>query len=190
MMVLAIGSLHGHEVNPWTNLVVRNWYRTKEVGSYRCLALLDKCYGHQNHRIHFATEEHQKQDKDVISGGRNNLINNYTREEIEIKFILDCVLKVKIKGQQMLATSWQSAISSSSLEYLVKVKNISCLCFKARLEEFKPRYQPLMNLYGHSGTGDIKTVSPLLKTCFLATSCWTQLGLLHWKQESTLSKWL
>ena len=42
-------------------------------------------------RLCFAGEELQRWNADVISGGRNDLINNYTREEIKVKFILDCL---------------------------------------------------------------------------------------------------
>ena len=39
----------------------------------------------------FAGEELERQNANVISGGRNGLINSYTREEIEVEFILNCL---------------------------------------------------------------------------------------------------
>ena len=43
-----------------------------------CLALVNKYYGHQNHRLHFAGSELKKRNVDVISRGRKDLIDNYT----------------------------------------------------------------------------------------------------------------
>ena len=69
------------------------------------------------------------------------------------------MLKVKAKGLQMPMTSWQSAFSSSSLGYLVKVKSTLHPCFGAGLVDSEPGHQPLMILYGCSGTGDCLTIA-------------------------------
>ena len=61
----------------------------KEIGYYRCLTLLDKYYGHQNHRIGFANKEHRIRNADALAKGQEDLLNNYTTEEIEVEFILD-----------------------------------------------------------------------------------------------------
>ena len=50
----------------------------------------------------------------TITPGRKSKSNSY---------LTVCMLKVKIRGKQMLMTSWQSVFSNSSLGYLVKVKN-------------------------------------------------------------------
>ena len=114
-------------------------------------------------------------------GGMTSLTVTQGRKLKSNSYLTVCMLKVKIKGQLKLTTSWQSSFSSSSLEYMVEAKNIWCLCFKTGLEELEPGHQPLMNLYGHSGTRDIRTASLLPKMCCSVTSHQVELGLLHQK---------
>ena len=40
---------------------------------------------------HFTHEELRHQNDDIRSGSRFNLVNTFTREEIEVEFILDCL---------------------------------------------------------------------------------------------------
>ena len=82
------------------------------------MALVNKYYGHQNYRLHFAGEELQRRNADVISGGRNDLIDNYTREEIEVEFILDC-LYVRSKNQR--TTEAHNIMAMSVLEFISKI---------------------------------------------------------------------
>ena len=67
--------------------------RKEESLTYKalCLALLDKYYGHQHYRIHFAHAKLQCQNGDAWLRNCFNLIDTYTREEIKVKFILDCL---------------------------------------------------------------------------------------------------
>ena len=99
-------------------VVLKASYQTKGNGSYRCLALVDKYYGHQNYRLCFVGEELQRQNADVISRGRNDLIDNYTREEIKVEFILDC-LYAKNKNQR--TTEAYNIIAMSVLEFISKI---------------------------------------------------------------------
>ena len=55
------------------------------------MALVDKYYGHQNHRLCFGGSKLKKWNEDVIARGRKDLVDNYTREEIKVEFILDCL---------------------------------------------------------------------------------------------------
>ena len=93
------------------------------------------------------------------------------------------MLRVKIKELQMPTTLWQSAFSS-----LVEVKSTLYPCFEAKLVESKARHQPSMILHGCSGTGDIKTASPLLKMCCLVTCCQVQLGVPYQRLGSISRK--
>ena len=49
------------------------------------LALANKYYGHQNYRLHFAGEELQRRNANVISGGRNDLIDS--------SYLIACTLR-------------------------------------------------------------------------------------------------
>ena len=101
------------------NLVVlKAQYQTTGNGSYRCLSLVNKYYGHLNYRFHFAGEELQRWNADVISRGRHNLINNYTREEIEVESILDC-LYAESKNQRTSET--HNIMATSVLEFISKI---------------------------------------------------------------------
>ena len=55
---------------------------------------------------------------DVVSGGRNDLIDSYTREEIEVEFILDCVF-AKSKNQR--STEAHDIMAMSVLEIISKI---------------------------------------------------------------------
>ena len=66
----------------------------------------------------FAVEELQRWNADVISRGRNGLIDSYTREEIEVKFILDC-LYAESKNQR--TTEAHNIMAMSVLEFISKI---------------------------------------------------------------------
>ena len=69
-------------------------------------------------RLHFAGEELERGNADVISGGRNDLIDSYTREEIEVEFILDCMF-AKSKNQR--TTEAHDIMATSVLEFISKI---------------------------------------------------------------------
>ena len=79
---------------------------------------MDKYCGHQNYRLHFAGEELEKQNANVIFGGRNALIDSYTREEIEVEFILNC-LYAESKNQR--TTEAHNIMATSVLEFISRI---------------------------------------------------------------------
>ena len=85
---------------------------------------MEKYYGHQNHRLHFAGSELKKQNADVISGGRKDLVDSYTQEEIEVKFILDCLF-AESKNQR--STEAHNIMVMSVLEFISKISGQSDL---------------------------------------------------------------
>ena len=82
------------------------------------MVLVDKYYGHQNYRLHFAGEELKRWNANVISGGRNDLTDSYTREEIKFKFILNC-LYAESKNQR--TTEAHNIMAMSVLEFISKI---------------------------------------------------------------------
>ena len=82
------------------------------------MALVNKYYGHRHYRLYFAGEELKRQNADVISGERNDLINSYTREEIEVKFIFDC-LYAESRNQGTLET--HNIMVTSVLDFISKI---------------------------------------------------------------------
>ena len=85
---------------------------------YRCIALLDKYYGHQHHQIHFAHEELQCRNNDIRSGSHFNLVNTFTREEIEVEFILDCLFA---DSQIQRTPDALNIMANSVLEFICKI---------------------------------------------------------------------
>ena len=80
--------------------------------------------------IEFASPMRNVENKTgVISGGRNDLIYNYTREEIEVKFILDCLYgegknQRTMDAHDIMAVSilkFISRIPGRSEEYMMSV---------------------------------------------------------------------
>ena len=80
------------------------------LSSEALLALVEKYYGHQNHRLCFAGSELRKWNADVITRGRKDLVDSYTQEEIKVKFILDCLFaesknqRSKLKQQPLMSS--------------------------------------------------------------------------------------
>ena len=88
------------------------------------MALVDKYYGHQTNRLHFAGSKLKKQNADVITGGKKDLVDNYTREEIEVEFILDCLF-AESKNQR--STEAHNVMATSVLEFISKISGQSDL---------------------------------------------------------------
>ena len=132
------------------------------------MALVNKYYGHQNYTLHFAGEELQRQNADVISGGRNGLIDNYTRKEIEVEFILNC-LYAKSKNQR--TSEAHNILVLSVLEFISKIPGESDLyttwCIGPKLARFNLEHPILMNLFGHSEMGDTRTVCQWHTRCVI-----------------------
>ena len=82
------------------------------------MALVDKYYGHQNHRLHFAGNKIRKQNADVVSRGREDLVDSYTQEEIEVEFMLDCLFAKS--GSQRL-TEAHGVMAMSVLKFISKM---------------------------------------------------------------------
>ena len=62
--------------------------------------------------------ELQRWNADVISGGRHDLIDDYTREKIEVEFILNC-LCAESKNQKTLEA--HNIMTTSVLEFISKI---------------------------------------------------------------------
>ena len=77
--------------------------RKEETDMYKalCIALLDKYYGHQRYQICFAHEELRHQNDDIRSRNHFNLVDSFTREEIEVEFILNCLLSHRYRRPLM-----------------------------------------------------------------------------------------
>ena len=82
------------------------------------MALVNKYYGHPNHRLHFAVSELKKWNVDVISGERKDLVDNYIQEEIKVEFILDCLF-AESKNQR--STEAHDIMAKSVLEFISKI---------------------------------------------------------------------
>ena len=82
----------------------------------------------------FAGEELKRQNADVISRGRNNFIDSYTREEIEDEFILN-YLHAESKNQR--TTEADNIMATSVLEFIFKIPGqndmYTTLVFRSRL---------------------------------------------------------
>ena len=78
--------------------------------------------------------KNSRQNADVISGGRNDLIDSYTREEIKVEFILDC-LYAESKNQR--TTEAHNIMAMSVLEFISKIPGQSDIyttpVFRSRL---------------------------------------------------------
>ena len=55
---------------------------------------------------------------DVISGRRNDLIDNYTREEIEVEFILNCLYA---ESRNQRTQEAHNIMATSVLEFISKI---------------------------------------------------------------------
>ena len=85
---------------------------------YRCISLLDKYYGHQHYQIHFAHAELQCQNEDIQSGNHFNLVDSFTREEIEVEFILDYLFT---ESQVQKTMDALNIMENSALEFIWKI---------------------------------------------------------------------
>ena len=75
-------------------------------------------------RLHFAGNELRKQNEDVLTGGRKDLVDYYTQEEIKVKFILDCLF-AESKNQRH--TEAHNIMATSVLEFISKISGQSDL---------------------------------------------------------------
>ena len=82
------------------------------------MALVDKYYGHRNHRLCSAGSKLKKQNADVISGGRRDLVDNYTREEIKVKFRFNCLFA---ESRNQRSTEAHKIMAMSVLEFISKI---------------------------------------------------------------------
>ena len=88
-----VGLLHDRKVKYLSEpklISVAIGKRTKVNGYYRCIALLDKYYGHRRYCIQFAHKELRRRNSDARAGRWPDLVDLYTREEIEVEYVLDC----------------------------------------------------------------------------------------------------
>ena len=91
---------------------------------YRSTTLLNKYYGHWCYQIHFAYAELQHQNDDVSSGNHFDLIDSFTREEIEVEFILDCLFT---ESQIQKTMDALNIMANSVLEFIWKIGEWSVL---------------------------------------------------------------
>ena len=85
-------------------------------------------------RLHFAGEELKRQNANVISRGRNDLIDSYTREEIKVEFILNCMYA---ESKNKRTTEAHNIMATSVLEFISKISGQSDMytttVFRSRL---------------------------------------------------------
>ena len=84
--------------------------------------MLDKYYGHQCCRTHFTHAELQHQNSDAQLRNCFDLIDMYTKEEIKVKYILDC-LYAELKVQSL--PDVQDVLANSVLEFIWKIGDCS-----------------------------------------------------------------
>ena len=124
------------------------------------MALVNKYYGHQNHRLCFAGSELKKQHADVISRGRKDLVDSYTQEEIEVEFILNCLFA---KSKNHGSTEAHNIMAMSVLEFISKISGQSDLyttpVFRDRLGWIQTQTTAFDEFFGHSEIRGTKTVS-------------------------------
>ena len=105
---------------------------------YRCIALLDKYYGHRRYRIHFTHTELQCRNHDARLRNGLNLIDNYMREDIEVEYILDCYYT---ELQVQSSPDIQNVLANSVLEFIWKIGDRSSLyiteTYRKKLQLFR-----------------------------------------------------
>ena len=89
---------------------------------YRCIALQDKYYSHWHYWLCFTHADLQHREDDAWSRNCLDLIDNYTREEIKTKYILNC-LHTELLVQS--SSNAQNALATSVLEFIWKIGNRS-----------------------------------------------------------------
>ena len=75
-------------------------------------------------RLCFTGEELWRWKADVISRGRHDLIDNYTREEIKVRFILDCLYA---ESKKQRTSDAHDIMVTSVLEFISKIPGQSDL---------------------------------------------------------------
>ena len=88
----------------------------------RCTALLDKNYGHHRFQLRFAHADLQCWEDNTQSRNCFDLLGNYTREEIETEYILDC-LYAELQAQN--EPYIQDVLMMSVLEFIWKIAHRS-----------------------------------------------------------------
>ena len=88
-----VGLLHDHETKYLSkpksiSVAIGKW--TKVNGYYRCITLFDRYYRHRRYRIWFAHEQLRRRNSNARAGRWPDLVDLYTREEIEVEYVLDC----------------------------------------------------------------------------------------------------
>ena len=85
-----------------------------------------------------------------ISGGRKDLVDSYTQEEIEVNsYLIACLLKARTRGQQKPTISWLRVFSNSSPRYQVEVTCTPPLCLEIGWVGFRLEQQPSIILFRH-----------------------------------------
>ena len=66
----------------------------------------------------FAANKLREWNADVLAGGRKDLVDYYTREEIEVKFILNCLFAESRNHRSRQA---HDIMPTSVLEFILKI---------------------------------------------------------------------
>ena len=74
---------------------------------------MDKYYGHRHYRIHFAHTKLERWNFRPCPRAGSHLEETYTREEIEVEYILDSLYA---ELQQQPSTDVQNVLANSILE--------------------------------------------------------------------------
>ena len=84
--------------------------------------MLDKYYGHRHYRLRFMHTDLQRREDNAQLRNCLDLLSNYTREEIEMEYILDCLYtELQVQNEPEV----QDALVSSVLEFIWKIGNRS-----------------------------------------------------------------
>ena len=84
--------------------------------------MLDKYYGHCHYHLQFVHADLQCQEDDTQSRNCLDLLSNYTREEIETEYILNCLYtELQVQGELDI----QDTLAASVMEFIWKIRNRS-----------------------------------------------------------------
>ena len=84
--------------------------------------MLDKYYGHHHYHLRFTHADLQHQEDNAQSRNCFDLLSNYTREEIETEYILDCLYtELQVQGEPDV----QDMLVASVLEFIWKIAHRS-----------------------------------------------------------------
>ena len=75
-------------------------------------------------RLYFAVNKLRKQNADVLTGGRKDLVDYYTHEEIKVEFILNCLFA---ESRNQRSTKACDIMATSVLEFISKISGQSDL---------------------------------------------------------------